>query len=197
MTASVGDRGWTSLQSLTPAGRLAVLVLGTGAVVASGAWVPVTWRAIGLAVALGTMAWAALIDLTERRLPNELALLAAGTVAATAVAVTIAQGFDVGSDVAVSAVAGAALFGGPMLVLHLLSPGGMGFGDVKAGVVLGGAIGLIDAWSCLVGLFVGSALTALLGVVGRRRAVAFGPGLVAGAEVALVVARLRGLSPVN
>lgn len=196
MTATVWDRGSASWQSLAPAGRLAVALLGAGAIVASAAWLPATWRAIGLALALGTMALAGLIDMTERRLPNELALLAACAVAATAAGVTIAQGFDVGADVAMSVVAGAALFGGPMLVLHLLSPGGMGFGDVKAGVMLGGAIGLIDAWSCLVGLFVGSALTAALGMVGRRRAVPFGPGLVAGTEVALVVARLRGVSPV-
>lgn len=164
---------------------------------ASGVWLPATWRVIGIAAALVTLTWAGLIDMSERRVPNELVLWAAYGVAATVVAVTIAQGFEGGGDVAVSAVAGAALFGGPVLVLHLISPAGMGFGDVKAGVVLGGAVGLIDAWSCLTGLFVGSALTAVLGLVGRQRAVPFGPGLVAGAEVALVAARLRGVSPVG
>ncbi len=173
------------------------MLLGLGALLAGAAWAPATWRAIGIGIALVVMAWAGLIDLTERRIPNQLALMATSAVAVTGVGVTIAQGFEVGGDVALSVLAGAGLFGGPMLVLHLLSPGGMGFGDVKAGVVLGGIIGLIDAWSCLVGLFVGSALTAVVGVVGRRRAVPFGPGLVAGAEVALIVARLRGISPAD
>jgi len=132
--------------------------------------------------------------MTERRLPDQLALVAACVVGTTAVGLTIAQGFDVGDDVALSVIAGVALFGGPMLVLHLLTPGGMGFGDVKAGLVLGGVIGLIDAGSCLVGLFLGSMLTAVVGVVGHRRAVPLGPGLVAGAEVALLIARARGVT---
>ena len=39
---------------------------------------------------------------------------------------------------------GAALVGAPLLATHLVSPAGMGFGDVKAGTVLGAAVGLVD-----------------------------------------------------
>ncbi len=34
-------------------------------------------------------------------------------------------------------------FAGPLLLLHLVSPAAMGFGDVKAGIVLGYALGLV------------------------------------------------------
>ncbi|HEX7247806.1 MAG TPA: type II secretion system F family protein, partial [Actinomycetota bacterium] len=50
-----------------------------------------------------------------------------------------------------SAALGAAVLGGPLLVTHLVTPAGMGFGDVKAGAVLGAA--LLRSW--MLGLIVG------------------------------------------
>jgi prepilin signal peptidase PulO-like enzyme (type II secretory pathway) len=66
----------------------------------------------------------------------------------------------------------------------------MGFGDVKAGAVLGAALGLIDVQLAVLALIVGLAGSAACALVRRRRTIALGPGLVAGAMVALVVAQV-------
>ena len=77
-----------------------------------------------------------LIDLRERRLPDRLTL---GGFAAL-LALVGAQGAITGDlGPLVGALAGAAATAGVLLVLHLASPGGMGFGDVKLGLLLGRA----------------------------------------------------------
>ena len=80
---------------------------------------------------------------------------------------------------------------------HLVSPAGMGFGDVKAGAVAGAALGLIDPQLAVLALVLGLAAAASWGLVRRSRTVPFGPGLVAGALAALVVARLVGIEAVG
>lgn len=136
---------------------------------------------------------AAIVDLRERRLPNTLTLAGVMIAALTVLAVTAAEGAEAGGDVLLSVAGGAALLAGPLLVVHLVSPQGMGFGDVKAALALGAAVGLIDAWSALVALFIGSLLSGSAGLLTRRRHVPFGPGLVVGTALALVVARVRAV----
>ena len=50
---------------------------------------------------------------------------------------------------------GALVVAGPLLAVHLITPSGMGFGDVKAGAVLGAAMGLIDVELALLALVAG------------------------------------------
>ena len=101
-------------------------------------WQPVTTRVLGTIAALLVLVAAALVDVVEHRLPNPI-------VAAALVPVVVTVALVGSSDVARGAVAGAALVGLPLFGTHLVTPAGMGFGDVKAGAALGAAVGLLDA----------------------------------------------------
>lgn len=83
-----------------------------------------------------------------------------------------------------------------LLVVHLVSPGGMGFGDVRLSFVLGLMLGWLSFSHVVVGVFLGFLLGAVVGlglvVVGgrsRKDAVPFGPFLAAGAVLAVLVGR--------
>ena len=79
-----------------------------------------------------------------------------------------------------------------LLVLHLISPAGMGFGDVRLAFVLGLFLGWIDLSHVLAGMFLGVLLIAALGVVlavlrlrSLQEHIAFGPFLAIGSTVAV------------
>ena len=59
---------------------------------------------------------------------------------------------------------------------HLVSPAGMGFGDVKAGAVIGAAVGLVDPQLAALALVLGLAGSAGWAAVRRRRTIPLGPG---------------------
>ena len=72
-------------------------------------------------------------------------------------------------------------------VLHLIAPGGMGFGDVRLSFVLGLFLGWLGWAEVLGGLFAGFLYGAVIGLVmivigrrGRRQHIPFGPFLAAG-----------------
>ena len=135
--------------------------------------------ASGLAVAV--LVPPALIDVHYRRLPNRWIGAAALTFAiATTLQVSIGQSINLAN-----AALGAVVLAGPMLALHLMSPSAMGFGDVKAGVVLGACLGAIDWQLALAGLALAAGATSVTAIVRNRSIVAFGPGLVAGSLIAL------------
>lgn len=130
---------------------------------------------------------AAVVDRHERRIPNRLVL--AG-LAATVALVAVCGVVDHRSVVA-GAVTGAVAYAGPLLALHLASPGGIGFGDVKLGVVLG--LGLGSAHPILAAL---ALLAACVAAVVRRAAMRswrapepFAPAMAAGLVAVLLVAR--------
>jgi leader peptidase (prepilin peptidase)/N-methyltransferase len=149
-------------------------------------WLPITLRATGTGAALTVLVAAALVDAAEHRLPNLLVALAA-----VPVAVTLLAGWS--PDVARGVLAGAAVVGVPLLAAHLVAPAGMGFGDVKAGAVLGAAVALVDVQLAALALVLGLAGAAAWGVARRARSIPLGPGLVGGALVALALGRLLGL----
>lgn len=76
-----------------------------------------------------------------------------------------------------------------MLMIYLLSRGGMGFGDVKLAAALGLCLGLDNILVCLLLAFVtGGIVAAVLLVIrakGRQEAVPFGPFLCLGALVSI------------
>ena len=149
-------------------------------------WVPTTTRVLGTAVTLLALSAAALVDAVEHRLPNRI-------VAAALVPVVVTLGVAWTRDVVTSVVLGACLVGVPLLLTHLVTPVGMGFGDVKAGFVLGAAMGLVDGQLGLFALVLGLAGGAAWGVGHRARSIPLGPALVAGALAALAVGRLLGM----
>ena len=132
-----------------------------------------------------------LVDLRERRLPDPLTLGGAACV----LALLAARGALTG-DLGPSAhgLLGAVAMAGVLLVFHLASPHGMGFGDVKLGLLLGLVVGARSLDLVLVALLLAGLLGALGGLAmivrHRRRDVTlpFGPYLAAGAALALVLA---------
>lgn len=170
--------GGTRPNHLLGAENIALLV----ALAAAGIAVAVN-VAPGPALTVAVLAPAALVDVRERRLPDRWVLAAAavrlGTVATAAL---------VGNPPAATSVgAGALAMAGPLLVLHLASPDAMGFGDVKAAIVLGAALGVVDWKLGLVALSIAAALASAVGLTRRRDTIAFGPFLVAAAALTLLV----------
>lgn len=190
------ERAALSWKRLGTPGRVVTAALLVGSLLVLVVWLPLTMRILGIATTMLALSWAALIDLTERRLPNTLVIAGATSAVVTGLIVTVLEGFGVGGDVALSALTGAAILAVPLLLIHLLSPRGMGFGDVKGGAALGLAIGLVDAWTAVVALLLACSVTAAVGLATHRRTVPFGPGLVGGAVAALLVVRVFGVDAV-
>ena len=100
------------------------------------------------------------------------------------------------------ALIGAALYFTFLFVTHVISPGGMGFGDVRLAAILGLYLGWISLVLTAVGLFLACLIGVFLGLGVRfathgQRHFPFGPGLAAGTMVAIwfwspITARLAG-----
>ena len=187
--ATAAIAAWRGEQTL---GR-ALTVGGVGLGLAA----PISWAdqigpipVFAIAIALVALTVAALVDVAERRLPNGCVLAAAGAVQIAVVSSVIA-----GTSAWSGAALGASVAGGPLLVTHLLSPSGLGFGDVKAGTVLGGALGVVAPAVAAGGLVVAMLLGAAAARVTGRGHGPLGPWLVVGAVVGLVGARGIGVTP--
>ena len=93
-----------------------------------------------------------------------------------------------------TAAVGGALGWALLLIVHLVSPAGMGFGDVRLAGLIGMLLGWLSVGHVLVGLFLGFALAALVGVgliatglKSRKDKVPFGPFLAGGAVLAVLL----------
>ena len=91
------------------------------------------------------------------------------------------------------AVVGAVVAWVFFLVLHLVSPRGMGFGDVRLSFLLGLFLGWLDLRHVFLGVFLGFLLGSIVGVVlmvlgrrNRKQHIPFGPFLAAGAVIAVL-----------
>jgi leader peptidase (prepilin peptidase)/N-methyltransferase len=159
----------------------ALFAIGALALAAVGGTAP-----IAPSMAVAVMVPAAVIDVEQRRLPDMwlggalIALIATLSLAA-------ALGDPIESASALSMLGGAVALALPVLVLHLASPNAMGFGDVKAALVLGAAVGAIDWRLGAVALCLAALSGAVVGVLGRHRTIPFGPFLVFGAWVVVLV----------
>jgi leader peptidase (prepilin peptidase)/N-methyltransferase len=172
--STVADRGSPTLVGVAVLSVLLVPVLLVTALTH-----PAALPAIATVAALVP---AAAIDVRERRLPDTWVLGAALILFATTwTAWMLGQSFDAGS-----VLLGAAVMAGPMMLLHAVSPGSMGFGDVKAGVVLGAALGTLDWRLGLVALTLAAGLGVVVGAVRRSSTIPFGPFLVLGATLAIL-----------
>lgn len=139
--------------------------------------------AVGLALAL--------IDLDCKRLPDALTLpsyvVAAGLLGAAAL-----MGSDSG-DYLTALLGGLAMFG-LYFALAFAYPAGMGFGDVKLAGVLGMYLGWLGWGAWAVGTFLGFFLGGVFGIGlilvkkgGRKTAVPFGPFMLLGVLIAVLV----------
>jgi len=148
------------------------------------------WAAAMMAPFLGLMVGLSIIDIRHRVIPNRIvypSLLAFG---AYIVIVGLAGG---GLDV-IRAAIGMLAYGGVLLVVAIVSPRGMGMGDVKLAALIGFVLGSLGLRYVTVagaaGILLGGAgaIVALIGGASRKKAIPFGPFLAAGALVAAFVA---------
>lgn len=161
--------------SATPSRVITVVVIAL-VVIATG--IVGTWAAFAGAVAAGVVA--ALVDLRTRRIPNRLVALAAFAASAGMIEATIRND----RAAIVAAIFGVLGFAGPLLVVHLVAPSTIGFGDVKLAGALGAAIGLLDPRLGVLALCIATGTTGVAGLVARRQTLPLGPGLVLGAVAA-------------
>lgn len=139
---------------------------------------------------LGTLAVLSWHDLRRRRIPtgivNPATLLGAVALAATAWRAGTMTRFGVAAATAAAAYAAFAL-------LHLLNPGGLGYGDVRLSGLLGLFLGWLAPSAMLVGTALGAAAAASVGLVmllagrGTKATLPFGPFLAAGAATVALV----------
>jgi leader peptidase (prepilin peptidase) / N-methyltransferase len=151
-----------------------------GVVGVAAAWVAAP---LVLLVWMVPVAWAASIDARAGRLPDRIVLPGIAVVLS---AVVVSASWAGWSGLA-GPVGGAALLSVPFLLLHLATPAGFGFGDVKFGVLLGLGLGVVNPGLVLV-VFASAAVLQLIVARSRpwpaqrkarvdRRSAPFGPSL--------------------
>jgi len=140
----------------------------------------------GIGVAL------ALIDLDVRRLPNVIVLPAYPVLA-------LLLAIDTDPHALLRAGAGAAALFGFYLVVALVAPGAMGFGDVKLAGVIGAMTGYLSWGALLIGAFLGFLFGAVAGVAlmaagraARKTALPFGPFMILGGLTSVLGAGYLG-----
>jgi leader peptidase (prepilin peptidase)/N-methyltransferase len=169
------------LAALVGAVASTVVVLRFGASADLPAWL--WFVAVGLLLGV--------VDVREHRLPNRVLLWgsALGVLLLTGAALVTDREDDLGRGL----LAGLACFA-LLLGMALISPSGLGLGDVKLVGLTGLYLGWLGWPSVVTGLFLGFLVQALLGLcllaarrTGLKTDLPFGPALLAGALVAALV----------
>jgi leader peptidase (prepilin peptidase) / N-methyltransferase len=134
----------------------------------------------------------AVIDFEVHRLPDRLVGL--GAIAAAALLAIAAAVRDDWPAYLRAGEAAAVVFAASFAIAFV-APNAFGFGDVKLGAVLGAYLGWIGwpwvYYGILAGFLIGSAVGVVmivLGRAGRKTPIPFGPALIAGTLVVLVLA---------
>lgn len=129
------------------------------------------------------------IDLDLRIIPNRIVY---PTIFASVPLLAIAAAINGDFESLKNALLGGALAFAALFLIHLVSPAGMGFGDVRLSFILGLFLGWLSLSHVLVGIFLGFLLGALIGVAlvvsrarSRKDAIPFGPFLAGGAALAV------------
>lgn len=158
------------------------------------AWAGLTWQLapnnpaqvamwLPLSAALG---WLSAVDLDVQRLPDKVMLPAAAWVTLVLGADAIVRGSAARAAIAllIGAVAGLAAW-----LLHYVSQGKFGFGDVKLVAILSTALASNHPGVVLPGLLAACLIAIAGSLLTRRHEFAFGPSLAAGCSV------VAGLAP--
>ena len=148
-----------------------------------------TWELPPYLVLAAGLVALSLIDLDHFLLPNRVLYPTGFLMAGLFVIPALVD--SQGNDYARGVFGGAAAFA-VFFVIHVVSPRGMGFGDVRLSFVLGFALGWLSWGHVYLGLFLGFLLGAVVGTLliavglrSRKDHVPFGPFLAAGAMVAI------------
>ncbi|MFB7510865.1 prepilin peptidase [Streptomyces broussonetiae] len=133
----------------------------------------------------------AVVDVRVRRLPDPLTLPLAPAALALLGLAALLPGH---AGHWPTALYGALALGAGYYALYRINPAGMGFGDVKLAVGMGAVLGWYGWSTVLFGAFAGFLLGALYGAAlvltrraGRRSAIPFGPFLLSGALLGLLL----------
>jgi leader peptidase (prepilin peptidase) / N-methyltransferase len=131
----------------------------------------------------------ALVDWRTRLLPTYLIV---PTLVALAVLVVVGWAVTGNSHSVLRAALGFAIFGGFYVLLWLIYPRGLGFGDVRLSGPLGLALGWIGWGPLVVGLYAGFLLGGIVGgllalvKIVERKGFPFGPFMLLGAVIGLL-----------
>jgi len=192
-------RRWPVTVGAAPAGapppsgawRLAVVGSSAGLAAAVAATFGPSWRALAAAVLVLALVPVVVVDLRHRLVPDAVVVPAAGLGVAAAIAAEPGRWW--------APPAAAVGTGGALALVWAIRPDGMGLGDAKLGVLMGGVLGAAVvpalALAFAAGAVAGLALLALLGRRARGLALPFAPFLAGGALAALWWGdRLAGLA---
>lgn len=178
--ATVGPRAAIAIQAVT------ALLCGSVALRfgLSPALVPYLIVA-GLLVALSA------VDLYQLRIPDRILFPGLGITALALIGASLLGEVKLSW---IGAAIGAVAYSAVLAVAWLISPRGMGFGDVKLGLLLGMAVGWLYVPLVLFAIGIGCAIGALVGgvlMIVRRRNVAFpfGPALALGAVTVILASQ--------
>lgn len=174
------------------------LVDRTQLVVLSGAMSVIGFVAAGATAALPafvafgcTLALVSLVDLAEKRIPNVI-LMAAAAVSVPLLVLAGTAGID-GTSLERAVIGAVATFVG-YLGLAVLSPSGIGMGDVKLSPLIGAHLAFWSWGALMWGVVTGFLLFSLLGlvlisrgIINRQDKLPFGPFMAAGAMLMLLV----------
>lgn len=143
------------------------------------------------AALIGIGGWLVVIDARTHRLPNRIVLPTLASLIALAAVDALATGEG---GALVRALLGMVILGGFYAVLRGISRAGMGGGDVKLAAVIGLVLGWHGWQALLIGAVMAFVLGALyaLSLILLRRAdrstrIAFGPWMIAGALLGVVL----------
>ncbi|CAL9533799.1 prepilin peptidase [Streptomyces sp. NPDC057838] len=172
--------------------RAIPLVLATAAVCAALAAATGTRPEIGVWLLLAPAGvLLTVVDFRVRRLPDPLTLpFAAAALALLGLTALVPEHAGEWT----TALLGSLALGGGYFVLFLVNPAGMGFGDVKLALGAGAVLGWYGWSTVMLGTFAGFLLGALYGAAlvltrraTRKTAIPFGPFLITGALLGLLV----------
>lgn len=201
--APIGDRdnipvlSWLLLkgrcrQCATPISpRYPVVELGTAALfVAAAVRFGASWSLPAFCVFFAALLAISVIDIDHFIVPNRVLYPALFVAFPLLVLAAVATGNWTSLLHAVIGGAGGFLV---LLVVHLVSPAGMGFGDVRLAGLIGMMLGWLGLGYAVLGIFLGFLLASIIGiglivtrVRGRKDPVPFGPFLAAGAVLAVL-----------
>lgn len=166
--------------------RYPVIELFTAVLFAAvGARFAHSWALPAYLVLAGALIALSAIDLEHYLLPNRILYPVDG---AAIVLLALASGLEHDWGAFVRALIAGAVAFAIFFVIHLVSPRGMGFGDVRLAFLLGLCLGWLGWGEVEGGLFAGFLYGSVIGLVliavkvrGRRQQIPFGPFLAAGA----------------
>ncbi len=183
-----------------PTGRSRLVAPVTGVLFGATAWgFGWTWSLPAYLALAAFLVVLTFIDLDTKTLPRRMVWAAGATGVGLLAGAAIAAGEP---QRIITAAVGAVIAYVLLCALHILTPGGLGYGDVRLGAVLGWYLGWQSLSLVITGLLAAFVVGAAIGVVlmvvgraGRRTEVPFGPALAIGAFLVLLATPVAGSTP--